>query len=133
MLCLNSACDIEKLQKLQNRCLRLCSDIYKPMELCTIRLHEITRVNMVNTRRDAQLLNVMFSLKLSNKFKKESVCVTRTVDRYVFDTDIVHKDVYANSPYFKGTALWNGLDAVTQKKIGRLEFKSCITKKLDIY
>ena len=40
----------------------------------------------------------MFSLKISNKFKKESVHVSRTVDHYVFDTDIVHKEVYAYSP-----------------------------------
>ena len=96
-------------------------------------MHEITCVNKLSIRRDVQLLNVMFSLKISNKFKKESVRVSRTVDRYVFDTDIVHKEVYAYSPYFKGTALWNSLDAVTQNKTGRLEFKSCIKKKLFIY
>ena len=99
------------------------------MELSTIRLHEITRVHMLSTRRDVQLLSVMFSLKIK---EREWMCKLYC-GPYVFDTDIVHKDVYANSPYFKGTALWNGLDAVTQNKTGRLEFKSCIRRKLNIY
>ena len=39
MLCLDSARDIEKLQKLQMRSLRLYLDIYKPMELCLRCVH----------------------------------------------------------------------------------------------
>ena len=132
MLCLNSTRDIEKLQRLQNRCLRLCLDVNNPVDMSTIRLHEISRINMLNSRRDVQLLNVMFSLKLDNKYKKESVRVTRNAERYVFDTDIVHKDIYANSPYYKGVVLWNGLDLDIQDKVDKTGFKNCVKRLLNI-
>ena len=106
MLCLYNACDVNKLQKLQNRCLRSCLDIYDPMEMGTLRLHELVRVNMLSTRHEVQLLNKMFSFKLNNKYKKESACVTRNADRFEFRTEIVHKDIYAKSPFLhRGTSL----------------------------
>ena len=67
MLSFNNSGVVEKLQKLQNRCLRSCLDIYDPMEIRSIQLHEMVRVNKLNVRRDAQLLNMMFSLKVNNK------------------------------------------------------------------
>ena len=109
MLCLNNARDIDKLQKLQNRCLRSCFNIYNPTEIGTDILHRTARVNTLNLRREVQLLNIMFTLKLNNKYKKESSSVTRNVDRYVFKTDIVHKDIYSRSPFFCGVTLWNSI------------------------
>ena len=98
MLYLNNVCDVDKLQKLQNRCLRSCFDINNPMEMGTSRMHQLARVNTLNVRREAQLLNIMFSLKLNNKFRKDCSRITRSTDRFVFKTDIVHKDIYAKSP-----------------------------------
>ena len=132
MLCLNTTHDVDKLQRLQKRCLRFCFDIYKPTDMSTARLHEISRINLLNTRRDVQLSNIMFSLKASNKYKKESVCVTRNIECYVFATDIVHKDIYANSPYFKGVCLWNDLDIDVHNNTGKTEFKNCIRRQLNI-
>ena len=132
VLCLNSARDSVKLQRLQNRCLRLCQDVYRPTDMSTVRLHEMARINMLNSRRDVQLLNVMFSLKKSNRYKKDSACVTRNVDRYVFDTDIVHKDIYANSPYYKGVSLWNSLKVNIQNILDKVKFKNCIKRLMNI-
>ena len=94
MLCLNSSCDAEKLQKLQNsyRCLRSCFNVYCPIDRGTQRLHNDARVNTLSVRRDVQLLNIMFFLKTNEKYQKGSVCVTRNIDRYLFKTEIVHKD-----------------------------------------
>ena len=78
------------------------------------------------------MFNIMFSLKSGNKCKKESVCVTRNIERYVFATDIVHKDIYANSPYFKGVCTWNDLDIDIQNNTGKTEFKNCIRRQLNI-
>ena len=49
---------------------------------------------------DLQLLNMMFSFKQKNKYNNEGARVTRSIDRFVCDTDIVQKDIYARSPYF---------------------------------
>ena len=51
-MCLNNGRDVDKLQKLQNRCLRLCFDVYDPVEMGILRLHELARVNMLDVRRD---------------------------------------------------------------------------------
>ena len=133
MLCLNNACDVNKLQKLQNRCLRSCLDIYDPMEMGTTRLHELVRVNMLSTRHEVQLLNIMFSFKLNNKYKKESACVTRNADRFEFRTEIVHKDIYAKSPFYIGVRLWNSIPIDCQNLLDSGTFKNNIKKHLNIY
>ena len=84
MLCFNNTRDVDKLQRLQNRCLRSCYDVYNPMDLGTDLLHLTARDNKLDLRRNIQLLNIMFSLKMKNMYEKESVRVTRNIDRYVF-------------------------------------------------
>ena len=133
MLCLNSARDVEKLQKLQNRCLRSCFNIFNPVDIGTQRLHHEARVNTLRLRRDVQLLNIMFLLKINNKFKKESVRITRNAERYVFNTEIVHKDIYAKSPFYCGVSLWNSIPIEYQNLIERRTFKTSIKKHLNIF
>ena len=133
MLCLNNSRDVEKLQKLQNRCLRLCFNIYNPLEIGTHRLHQEARVNTLSLRRDVQLLNIMFSLKTNNKYRKESVRITRNTDRFVFNTEIVHKDIYAISPFFRGVYLWNSIPIECQSLTERRTFKINIKKHLNMF
>ena len=123
-----------KLQKLQNRCLRTCFDIYDPMEIGTVRLHEMARVNLLSTRHDLQLLTVMFSFKLNNKYKKESTRVTRSTERYEFKTEILHKYIYAKSPFYKVYVYgiifhWIALHQIIhylKDKIGVVFFRCCV-------
>ena len=130
MLCLNTARDVEKLQKLQNRCLRLCLDINRPIDMSVERLHDTARVDTLDVRRDIHLLNIMFLLKRNKSFCKESKRITRAADRYIFETRIVHMEVYAKSPYLKGVSLWNSLSKDTQLIIDRHRFKNSIKKEL---
>ena len=75
----------------------------------------------------------MFSLKSNNKYEKECVRVTRNVDRYVFGTEIVHKDVYAKSPYYCGVSLWNSIPVECQNIVDSRMFKNQIKKHLNIF
>ena len=124
---------MDKLQKSQNRCLRSCFDIYDPMEIGTLREHELVMVNTLNIRREAQLLNIMLSLKLKNKYKTDSARVTRNADRFELKTYIVHKDIYAKSPYFRGVSLWNSLPIDYQNLLDSRTFKNNIKKLLNIF
>ena len=45
MLCLNTIRDVDKLQKLQNRCLRLCLDVNSPRDAPVEMLHRLARVD----------------------------------------------------------------------------------------
>ena len=109
MLYLNRNCDVEKLQRLQNRCLRMCLDIHRPIDMTVINLHENAKIDTLETRRAKQLVKIMFSLVIGNKYRKEGVRVTRTMNMFVFDTQIVHSCIYANSPYYLGVQKWNEL------------------------
>ena len=103
------------------------------MDIETFRLHQLVRVDTLSVRRDLHLLNMMFSLKLKKKYKKECTRVTRTIDRYVFKTDIVHKDIYVKSPYFCGVSLWNSIPVEYQNMTDGYTFKNQIKKHLSIF
>ena len=133
MLYLNNVKEIGKLQKLQNRCLRLCLNINNPRDMSVVRLHESTRINLLETRRESQILNIMFMLKCNNLFRKECSRITRSAERYIFDTEIVHMEVYARSPYYKGVTLWNTLPIVLQHEQIGFSFKSSLKRHLGIY
>ena len=128
MLCLNNARDIDKLQKLQNRCLRLCFDIYNPMEIGSVRLHELARVEMLSTRRDIQLLNLMFSLNPKCMYKRDSARVSCNAGRFEFKTEIVYTDIYSKSPIYKGVCLWNDIPIEHQNLTDSKMFKNIIKK-----
>ena len=109
MLLLNRACDVEKLQRLQNRCMCMCLDIYNPCDVSVVRLHELSNISLLNTRRQIHHCKIMFNLVQNDKYRKSEIRVTRTIGTHVFDTDIVHLGVYSNSPYYKGVKLWNDI------------------------
>ena len=65
-------------------------------------------------------------------FEKEGLCDTRSIDRYVFNTEIVHMDVYAKTPYFKWVALWNSLPLDIQNINTSALFKSAVKRHLGV-
>ena len=132
MLYLNNAQEVGKLQKLQNRCLRMCFDINNPRDMSVARLHDSARLNLLETRQETHLLNIMFMLKCNNKFRKQGLRVTRNADRYVFNTEIVHMDVYAKSPYYRGVALWNNLPLDIQNICTATVFKNAVKEHLGV-
>ena len=133
MLCLNTARDVEKLQKLQNRCLRMCLDVRNPRDMSIDYLHNVVRINLLKVRRKIQILIIMYSLKCNDRFKRPGLRFTRNAERYLFDTDIVHLDIYARSPYFKGVELWNPLPIDIQNINDGFIFRNSIKRHLDIF
>ena len=111
MLSFNRACDVEKLQKLQNRCLRMCFDIKNPRDKTIKSLHEDAELKYLDNRRNIQLSKIMYNLATNNKFRKVHDRHTRAMDGYVFNTNVVKLNIYANSPYYRGVQLWNDLPA----------------------
>ena len=132
MLYFNNVKEIAKLQKLQNRCLRMCLNVNNPRDISVARLHEATDMNILETRRQCQLLNIMFMLKCNNLYRKECTRITRSAERYTFNTEIVHMEVYARSPYFKGVSLWNNLPIDIQNQHIGFIFKNCLKRHLVI-
>ena len=75
----------------------------------------------------------MYSLKCNNIFKKPGLRFTRNAEHYLFDTDIVHLDIYAKSPYLKGVELWNLLPIDMQNINDGFIFRNSIKRHLDIF
>ena len=53
------------------------------------RLHEMVNVSMLYSRRDIQLLNIMFTLSDTNAFRKVGIRSTRSIYKYEFTVDAV--------------------------------------------
>ena len=73
-----------------------------------------------------QLLNIMYALKEQSKFELVRDRNTRAAQKYVFDTDIVNLDIYARSPYYVGTKLWNELPRNIQNSDTKFHFKQVL-------
>ena len=110
----------------------MCFDINDPRDMSVAVLHDSARLNLLVTRRETFLLNIMFMLKCDNRFRKEGLRDTRSIERYVFNTENVHMDVYAKSPYFKGVALWNSLPLDIQNINTSALFKSAVKRHLGV-
>ena len=132
-LCLNTCHEVDKLQKLQNRCLRMCLNINNPRDMSVAMLHNTTRVSELSVRRDVQLSNLMYVLKCNGQYQKEGIRNTRSTERYIFESDIVHSGTCAKSPYYEGATLWNHIPMNLQRLPDKCKFKNGIKKHFNAY
>ena len=123
LLYLNNKQEIDKLQRLQNRCLRMCYNIHTPADIGTIQLHENARIDQLSVRRDLALLNIMYDLRQNNMYRKETARVTRANQGYIFDLKVPNSGVYAKSPYYIGANKWNTLPLNLQNNHKKDQFK----------
>ena len=124
MLSMNTSQELVKLQRLQNRALRMCFNVHDPMATSVNNLHTNARVNLLKTRRDLSLLCVMYDLKQLQLYEHIVDRPTRQGEKYVFHTDIAVVGAYARSPYYLGSKLWNNLPSRIQNVRTKAQFKN---------
>ena len=130
ILCFNNKQDIEKLQRLQNRSLRLCYNIHVPNAISTVELHRNANIKKLDDRRELALLYIMFDMYQKKLYKKTCNRQTRAADGYIFDLTIPHSGVYAKSPYYVGASLWNDLPMTTRNMNTKGQFKRELKDRL---
>ena len=121
--------ELDKLQRLQNRCLRLC--LGQQRLYSTDRAHKEAGVNFLQDRRRAHVLNFMY-LRKSNRpeLLNNREIRTRAQDAPLFDTIIPRCEAYKRSVGFAGSEIWNSLPPAT-RNIGSFKaFKDCQTKDM---
>ena len=128
LLYFNRKLDVDKLQKLQNKALRMCMDIYDPREMSVLALHNICDIGLLNTRRELLLLGLMYDLSKNPELISLPGVNTRQAEKIVFKTDIVHLELYRRSPYYIGTLLWNRLSAELQRQGTKIAYKKEIRR-----
>ena len=106
MMCLNNKHDIDKLQRLQNRSLRLCFNINNPMDMNINLLHENAKIAKLCDRRNLALMCIMYELCQNRMYEKTVNRPTRAAEGYMFDLTIPHMNVYSKSPYYTGANMW---------------------------
>ena len=131
MMCFNNKHEIDKLQRLQNRSLRLCYNINNPVDISTTLLHENARLDKLSIRRNMALMCIMFDLRQNNMYKKKGIRMTRANDGYIFDVSIPRIGIYAKSPYYSGANMWNKLPVNMQNMSKKDSFKCQLRDSLD--
>ena len=107
LLYINRKHDVDKLQKLQNRALRLCFDIIDPMSVSVCQLHTQAQIGMLEPRRDVQLLGLLYDMRSDTRYLRDTIINTRLADRIVFSVDRV------NYEYIDGRHIMLGINCGT--------------------
>ena len=131
MLCFNNKLDVDKLQRLQNRSLRVCYNINIPTDISTTRLHENARIDKLGDRRNLALLCIMFDLRQKGMYEKKGNRITRVTEGYTFELSIAHMGLFVKSPYYIGANMWNRLPVNIQKMNNKERFKNEIKSRLN--
>ena len=115
--------DLEKLQRLQNKALRLCLDIINPQDISTEDLHKSVNLMTLDNRRELHLMNLMHKYREPRPWLHENALNTRNADKKAFATEVPNLSVYSNSPFYTGSKLWNDLPKFIQSLETKANFQ----------
>ena len=96
-------------------------------------LHKNAKLLSLDQRRKVQLLSLMFIHKFNHDVRRPVNRHTRGADRFKFKLERYNTVKYKNSPYYKGSELWDSLALATINCDNLFEFKQCLRKRLINY
>ena len=113
---------LDKLQRLQNKCLKICKGYNMRFE--TEALHTITRVPMLRERRVAHINNFMYG-RLSNPSLLDARDIrTRAHDAQLFKVAVPKLEAYKRAVVYAGSNQWDNLPIDTRNIQNLSLFKS---------
>ena len=121
------------LKVLQNNALRLFKRYHLLDRIRVDQLHSECRIIGLEQRRRKQLLRLMY---LHSRFEvnmKKPLRITRAVSKLVFKTASKCTTKYLNSPFYKGTLLWDKLDKDLQRVNNVKQFLRELNKLYPVY
>ena len=113
--------DLDKLQKLQNRCLRICKGVDRRFNMH--RVHVQSNVPYLNDRRKAHVCNFMYGRKGNKALLNTREIRTRAHDAPVFDVPIPRCEAFKRSVCYQGSSEWNNLPTITRNIDTFIAFK----------
>ena len=116
------------LQTIQNHALRICYNVRLRDMVSIENMH--TRANLLSLeqRRQKQLLHLMFIHKYRHNVARMFPRQTRAAGVYSFVRERYNCIKYRNSPYYKGSLLWDGLPINVRSCISLSDFKKCLNR-----
>ena len=130
VMSLNNMHDVDKLQKLQNRALRMCYNIQNPRDITINRLHEMAGIDMLYKRRMLQLLVILYENRLNYLPDVEILHNTRQAAKDNFEIKRANTVLYSKSPFCIGGRFWNDLPKQTQDLRTKEQFKHAVLELL---
>ena len=121
IFCKANTKDLDKLQKLQNKCLRICMGTDRRFN--THRAHVQAKVPYLKDRRAAHVCNFMFKRKNVKALLNNREIRTRAHDAPMFNVPIPRCEAFKRSVCFQGSTEWNNLPTDTRNSDNFLTFK----------
>ena len=115
--------DRNDLQILQNDSLRSCYNVHRRDRMSILKLHTDAKLLSLDQRRKIQLLSLMYRHKTNYDVQHVFNRTTRGAGRYKFDLERYNDMKYKNSPYYKGSELWDELPRQVIESTSLTEFK----------
>ena len=113
--------NLDKLQRLQNRCLRICLGVERNFD--SMKAHKTTVTPYLEDRRKAHTLNFMFIRKARKHLLNNREIRTRAHDAPLFQVEIPRCEAFKRSVGYHGALEWNNLDPPTRNTDSYLLFK----------
>ena len=111
----------DKMQRLQNRALRICT--LSSSTQSTKQLHTLSKTPLLTCRQNIHLRNFMHKRGKIDKYLDKKSINTRSRDGLLFKTERPTCELYKNSVKFKGAYEWNNLDANMRNITNYSQFK----------
>ena len=121
--------NLNDLQLLQNKCLRLCTR--SPLDINIIHLHNIAKVNLLYDRRNTHLLNLMYQRKDIVDYLDNRALPTRQHLSINFKVPFTDKSTVQKSVLIRGANAWNSLPNNIREIPSLKEFKKYTKSLLD--
>ena len=115
-------------QIMQNDILRICENKKLEDRISIEDLHKKAKILSLEQRRAKQLLILMYKLSKNDENRAIANHITRKHTKYVFKVETKIGTKYSNSPYYKGTLLWEKLDTETLDLECLVLFKKILDK-----
>ena len=120
--------DVGKLQKLQNRALRICLQANNRYHISN--LHHNTRIPLLSDRRTYHLSVYAYSRTKDDEYRDILPIVTRRRNAPLLKSVKSNSKVVDRSAYLQTATLWNNLDIVTRSIENLDDFKVARKKKI---
>ena len=117
----SNSTDLDKLQRLQNRCLRIC--LGQDRRFSTDRTQKLASVPFQSDRHKAHTLNFMYLRKDKKNLLNKNEIRTRAHDAPLFNITIPRCEAYEHSVSYSGGTEWNNLDPAIRNTDSYLAFK----------
>ena len=114
--------DIRKLQRLQNRALRICLRAV-PADSNVDNIHNICHVVKLKERRKYLLQCFMYKRAAADLSLRRSSCRTRADDKLNMQNKRANSTTYQRSPIYRGIDVWNNLSRDIQLCESIIQFK----------